>query len=69
MATTKTLSLEKTSWSFKLSVPMYLRKALFDAKLNESKQLPGASDTAASFEILYEDHTLGNSLRYMIMKK
>ncbi|CAF9911664.1 MAG: RNA polymerase subunit AC19 [Heterodermia speciosa] len=30
--------------------------------------LPGASDTAASFEIEHEDHTLGNSLRYMIMK-
>ncbi|KAG7007996.1 tRNA N6-adenosine threonylcarbamoyltransferase [Physcia stellaris] len=30
--------------------------------------LPGASDTAASFEIENEDHTLGNSLRYMIMK-
>ena len=32
-------------------------------------QLPGASDTAASFEFQDEDHTLGNALRYMIMKK
>lgn len=33
--------------------------------------LPGASEdgTAASFQIKNEDHTLGNSLRYMIMKK
>lgn len=32
-------------------------------------QLPGASDTAASFEFEGEDHTLGNALRYIIMKK
>jgi DNA-directed RNA polymerase I and III subunit RPAC2 len=32
-------------------------------------QLPGASDTAASFEFKKEDHTLGNALRYIIMKK
>ena len=32
-------------------------------------QLPGASETAASFEFEGEDHTLGNALRYMIMKK
>lgn len=32
-------------------------------------QLPGASETAASFEFLNEDHTLGNALRYIIMKK
>jgi len=32
-------------------------------------QLPGAEPGCASFEILDEDHTLGNSLRYMIMKK
>ncbi|MCJ1289983.1 RNA polymerase subunit AC19 [Xylographa carneopallida] len=30
--------------------------------------LPGASETAASFEFEGEDHTLGNALRYMIMK-
>ncbi|KAI4148457.1 MAG: hypothetical protein LQ340_005080 [Diploschistes diacapsis] len=30
--------------------------------------LPGATDTAASFEFLNEDHTMGNALRYMIMK-
>ena len=32
-------------------------------------QLPGASDTAASFEFEGEDHTLGNALRYVIIKK
>ncbi|KAL8739292.1 MAG: hypothetical protein Q9181_000022 [Wetmoreana brouardii] len=31
--------------------------------------LPGASDTAASFQFDREDHTLGNALRFMIMKK
>ncbi|OVF10276.1 putative DNA-directed RNA polymerase core subunit [Clavispora lusitaniae] len=34
------------------------------------RMLPGSSDdgTAASFQVLDEDHTLGNALRYMIMK-
>ncbi|KAH6684190.1 DNA-directed RNA polymerase [Halenospora varia] len=32
------------------------------------KILPGSTDTAASFEFTGEDHTLGNSLRYIIMK-
>lgn len=34
------------------------------------RMLPGAADdgTAASFQIIDEDHTLGNALRYMIMK-
>ncbi|KAG9235524.1 DNA-directed RNA polymerase [Amylocarpus encephaloides] len=30
--------------------------------------LPGSSATAASFEFQEEDHTLGNALRYIIMK-
>ncbi|KAI5803223.1 hypothetical protein EDC01DRAFT_628014 [Geopyxis carbonaria] len=30
--------------------------------------LPGEEPTSASFQIEDEDHTLGNSLRYMIMK-
>ncbi|KAI1854787.1 hypothetical protein JX265_002426 [Neoarthrinium moseri] len=30
--------------------------------------LPGSSPTAASFEFLEEGHTLGNALRYIIMK-
>ncbi|CAC9885325.1 DNA-directed RNA polymerase I and III 14 KDA polypeptide [Aureobasidium pullulans] len=30
--------------------------------------LPGSTDTAASFEFTKEDHTLGNALRYIIMK-
>lgn len=32
-------------------------------------QLPGSTDQAASFEFLDEGHTLGNALRYIIMKK
>lgn len=32
-------------------------------------QLPGSTPTAASFEFLNEGHTLGNALRYIIMKK
>ncbi|GBF64335.1 hypothetical protein TMEN_7026 [Trichophyton mentagrophytes] len=31
--------------------------------------LPGAVETAASFQFEGEDHTLGNALRYVIMKK
>ncbi|PNP53637.1 hypothetical protein THARTR1_05761 [Trichoderma harzianum] len=30
--------------------------------------LPGSTDTAASFEFTDEGHTLGNALRYVIMK-
>ncbi|KAK3333532.1 DNA-directed RNA polymerase [Cercophora scortea] len=33
------------------------------------KILPGSTPTAASFEFLKEGHTLGNALRYVIMKK
>ena len=34
-------------------------------------QLPGHTEdlTAVTFQILDEDHTLGNALRYIIMKK
>jgi hypothetical protein len=32
-------------------------------------QLPGSTDKAASFEFLNEGHTLGNALRYIVMKK
>ncbi|CUS11926.1 unnamed protein product [Tuber aestivum] len=32
-------------------------------------QLPGEEEGSASFEIIGEDHTLGNALRYIIMKK
>lgn len=31
--------------------------------------LPNSTETAASFAFEKEDHTLGNALRYMIMKK
>ncbi|KAL2108222.1 hypothetical protein VUR80DRAFT_4114 [Thermomyces stellatus] len=30
--------------------------------------LPGSTDTAASFEFLEEGHTLGNALRWVVMK-
>jgi DNA-directed RNA polymerase I and III subunit RPAC2 len=33
------------------------------------EQLPGATETAVSFQIENEDHTLGNALRYFINKK
>ncbi|KAK6199210.1 uncharacterized protein RJT21DRAFT_3027 [Scheffersomyces amazonensis] len=38
--------------------------------LDKIKLLPGSSDdgSAASFQIIDEDHTLGNALRYIIMK-
>ncbi|CAX39762.1 DNA-directed RNA polymerase subunit, common to RNA polymerases I and III, putative [Candida dubliniensis CD36] len=38
--------------------------------INKIKILPGASEdgTSASFQIIDEDHTLGNALRYIIMK-
>jgi DNA-directed RNA polymerase I and III subunit RPAC2 len=32
-------------------------------------QLPGSTKNAASFQFDGEDHTLGNALRYIIMKK
>lgn len=32
-------------------------------------KLAGSIDTAASFQFEGEDHTLGNALRYIIMKK
>ncbi|KAK4169260.1 hypothetical protein QBC43DRAFT_226084 [Cladorrhinum sp. PSN259] len=32
------------------------------------KLLPGSTESAASFEFLDEGHTLGNALRYVIMK-
>ncbi|KAL9072840.1 MAG: hypothetical protein Q9161_003382 [Pseudevernia consocians] len=43
-------------------------ETLIDLNNQRIRVLPGASDTAASFEFEAEDHTLGNSLRYMIMK-
>jgi DNA-directed RNA polymerase I and III subunit RPAC2 len=49
--------------SFAASARFYIMHA------NQKFQLPGASDTAASFEFQKEDHTLGNALRYIIMKK
>ncbi|KAK8048349.1 hypothetical protein PG994_010079 [Apiospora phragmitis] len=39
-----------------------------EEELQRVKILPGSSETAASFEFLEEGHTLGNALRYIIMK-
>ncbi|KAM0719231.1 hypothetical protein Q7P37_005136 [Cladosporium fusiforme] len=43
-----------------------------DAPVKVEKQrlrlLPGSSETAASFAFEKEDHTLGNALRYIIMR-
>ncbi|GMM35300.1 DNA-directed RNA polymerase core subunit [Saccharomycopsis crataegensis] len=41
-----------------------------DQDVEKIKILPGASEdgTAASFQIIEEDHTLGNALKSMIMK-
>lgn len=40
-----------------------------DQSSSDVVQLPGATDSAASFAFEKEDHTLGNALRYIIMKK
>ncbi|GAP89193.2 putative DNA-directed RNA polymerase i and iii subunit rpac2 [Rosellinia necatrix] len=46
---------------------------LAEEEENEEPQrvriLPGSTSTAASYEFLKEGHTLGNALRYIIMKK
>jgi DNA-directed RNA polymerase I and III subunit RPAC2 len=34
-----------------------------------SLQLPGSTETSASFQFDGEGHTMGNALRYSIMKK
>ncbi|KAK7735872.1 RNA polymerase subunit AC19 [Cytospora paraplurivora] len=45
-------------------------QAVDDIELDENKLflLPGSTPTAASFEFREEGHTLGNALRYIIMK-
>lgn len=40
-----------------------------DRYLSTPLQLPGSTETAASFQFDGEGHTLGNALRYAIMKK
>ncbi|PHH87609.1 hypothetical protein CDD83_8635 [Cordyceps sp. RAO-2017] len=39
-----------------------------EAEPQRVKILPGSTDSAASFEFIDEGHTLGNALRYIIMK-
>ncbi|KYK57841.1 putative DNA-directed RNA polymerase I/III chain AC19 [Drechmeria coniospora] len=39
-----------------------------EEELQRVKILPGSTDTAASFQFTDEGHTLGNALRYIIMK-
>ncbi|WPH02053.1 DNA-directed RNA polymerases I and III subunit RPAC2 [Acrodontium crateriforme] len=40
----------------------------FSRQKQRLRLLPGSTETAASFAFDQEDHTLGNALRYMIMK-
>ncbi|KAJ4304078.1 RNA polymerase subunit AC19 [Collariella sp. IMI 366227] len=40
-----------------------------EEEVQRVRLLPGSTPTAASFEFLNEGHTLGNALRYIIMKK
>ncbi|KAK7681144.1 RNA polymerase subunit AC19 [Cerrena zonata] len=51
-------------------VPMDTQEQEQDVDLEKIKLLPNASDdgTSASFQVIDEDHTLGNALRYIIMK-
>jgi DNA-directed RNA polymerase I and III subunit RPAC2 len=39
-----------------------------EAEPQRVRILPGSTDTAASFEFTDESHTMGNALRYIIMK-
>ncbi|KAK3901311.1 hypothetical protein C8A05DRAFT_16491 [Staphylotrichum tortipilum] len=39
-----------------------------EEEVQRVRLLPGSTPTAASFEFLNETHTLGNALRYIIMK-
>ncbi|KAL2019520.1 hypothetical protein VTK56DRAFT_9554 [Thermocarpiscus australiensis] len=39
-----------------------------EEEVQRVRLLPGSTPTAASFEFLNEGHTLGNALRYVIMK-
>ncbi|MCJ1225348.1 RNA polymerase subunit AC19 [Toensbergia leucococca] len=48
--------------------PANPQESLIDLEDRRIRVLSGASDSAASFEFEAEDHTLGNALRYMIMK-
>ncbi|CAP68850.1 uncharacterized protein PODANS_7_8179 [Podospora anserina S mat+] len=40
-----------------------------EEEVQRVKLLPGSTETAASFEFSNEGHTLGNALRYVIMRK
>ncbi|RKF77974.1 DNA-directed RNA polymerases I and III subunit RPAC2 [Golovinomyces cichoracearum] len=42
---------------------------LFEEAEERIRILAGSTETAASFEFKKEDHTLGNALRFIIMKK
>ncbi|KAK4196705.1 putative DNA-directed RNA polymerases I and III subunit RPAC2 [Triangularia verruculosa] len=39
-----------------------------EVEIQRVKLLPGSTETAASFEFANEGHTLGNALRYVIMR-
>lgn len=49
---------------------LYVRSNLSQSGVEaNAAQLAGATESAASFQFDGEDHTLGNALRYIIMKK
>lgn len=50
---------------------VHVHEEPYNVRLTDTQyfQLPGSTPTAASFEFRDESHTLGNALRYIIMKK
>lgn len=49
---------------------LYVRSKVSQRRVEaNATQLAGATESAASFQFDGEDHTLGNALRYIIMKK
>ncbi|KAH7361428.1 DNA-directed RNA polymerase [Plectosphaerella cucumerina] len=40
----------------------------YDSTQQRVRILPGSTETAASFEVIDEGHTLGNALRFVVMK-
>ncbi|KAL2007288.1 hypothetical protein VTN00DRAFT_8726 [Thermoascus crustaceus] len=47
----------------------FANEEMFEMGEQRITVLPGATETAASFQFEDEGHTLGNALRYIIMKK
>ena len=66
--TTRQATATMSSDDMKIEETEQVEEIEYDA--DKIKMLPGASEdgSSASFQILEEDHTLGNALRYIIMK-